>query len=220
MKPVVSRPAWKRGCAISADRNADIVAEAADVEGVERLAHGGDRGRPVVAIGHELGDHRIVEHADLGAFIDAAVDAHRRPFRRLAVAHQAAGRGQEVAQRVLGIDPRLDRPAVQLHVGLLELAASRRRRRGSSARPGRDRSPSRSPDARPAGACSFRGNRSCACASTMNSTVPADLYCTALASATACSPIALRVFSSRNGLGASSITFWWRRWIEHSRSPR
>jgi len=31
-------------------------------------------------------------------------------------------------------------------------------------------------------------------------------------------PSALRVASSRNGLGASSITFWWRRWIEHSRS--
>ena len=45
-------------------------------------------------------------------------------------------------------------------------------------------------------------------------------YHTALANATASSPIALRVFSSRNGDGASSITFWWRRWIEHSRSLR
>ena len=43
---------------------------------------------------------------------------------------------------------------------------------------------------------------------------------TAFASATACSPIALRVASLMKGDGASSITFWWRRWMEHSRSFR
>ena len=43
---------------------------------------------------------------------------------------------------------------------------------------------------------------------------------TALASATACSPMALRVSSLMKGDGASSMTFWWRRWIEHSRSFR
>ena len=32
--------------------------------------------------------------------------------------------------------------------------------------------------------------------------------------------MALRVASSRKGLGASSITFWWRRWMEHSRSHK
>ena len=41
----------------------------------------------------------------------------------------------------------------------------------------------------------------------MNSTVPALVYPTALARAQACSPIALRVESSRNGEGASSTTF-------------
>ena len=56
--------------------------------------------------------------------------------------------------------------------------------------------------------------------STINSTVPADAYPTALANAQDCSPIALRVASSKNGLGASSTTFWFRRWIEHSRSFR
>ena len=40
------------------------------------------------------------------------------------------------------------------------------------------------------------------------------------ASATLCSPIALRIAGVTNGLGASSTTFWWRRWIEHSRSLR
>ncbi len=32
--------------------------------------------------------------------------------------------------------------------------------------------------------------------------------------------MAARVSGSRNGLGASSITFWLRLWMEHSRSPR
>ncbi len=32
--------------------------------------------------------------------------------------------------------------------------------------------------------------------------------------------MAVRVAASRKGEGASSITFWFRRWIEHSRSFR
>ena len=36
----------------------------------------------------------------------------------------------------------------------------------------------------------------------------------------AASPIRARVASSSRALGASSITFWWRRCSEHSRSPR
>jgi hypothetical protein len=32
--------------------------------------------------------------------------------------------------------------------------------------------------------------------------------------------MALRVASLMKGDGASSITFWWRRWMEHSRSFR
>ena len=56
--------------------------------------------------------------------------------------------------------------------------------------------------------------------STINSTVPALEYPTAFANLQACSPISLRVFSSRKELGASSTTFWFLRWIEHSRSPK
>ena len=40
------------------------------------------------------------------------------------------------------------------------------------------------------------------------------------AAATAASPIAVRRAGSMFGAGASSITFWWRRWIEQSRSNR
>jgi hypothetical protein len=56
--------------------------------------------------------------------------------------------------------------------------------------------------------------------STMNSTVPALVVAHRLGQREACSPIALRVSGSRKGDGASSMTFWLRRWIEHSRSPR
>lgn len=54
----------------------------------------------------------------------------------------------------------------------------------------------------------------------MNSTVPAPRYPHERAACTAASPIAARVASSRSTLGASSMIFWWRRWSEHSRSPR
>ena len=82
-------------------------------------------------VGHELGDHRIVVQRNLAAFVDAGVVAHRDAagalLRRRPVSHQAADRRQEVARRVLGIDPRLDRPARELHVGLLELELLARR---------------------------------------------------------------------------------------------
>ncbi len=55
---------------------------------------------------------------------------------------------------------------------------------------------------------------------TMNSTVPAPTYPQERAAWTAASPMAARVFSSSRTEGASSMIFWWRRWSEHSRSPR
>ena len=50
--------------------------------------------------------------------------------------------------------------------------------------------------------------------------VPAFTYWTAAAASTAVRPIRRRSFSVMTGEGASSMIFWWRRWIEHSRSPR
>ena len=57
-------------------------------------------------------------------------------------------------------------------------------------------------------------------ASSRNSTVPAPTYSTARAAATAAAPIRARNSALTAGEGASSRTFWCRRWIEHSRSPR
>ena len=50
--------------------------------------------------------------------------------------------------------------------------------------------------------------------------VPAFTYCTAAAASTAVRPIRRRSFSVTTRRRASSMSFWCRRWIEHSRSPR
>ncbi len=57
-------------------------------------------------------------------------------------------------------------------------------------------------------------------ASIRNSNVPALVYCTSRAASTTVFPSLRRTFSDSAIDGASSISFWWRRWIEHSRSPR
>ena len=56
--------------------------------------------------------------------------------------------------------------------------------------------------------------------SAMNSMVPAPTYSTAFAARIAAQHNSSRVASSIPGAGASSITFWWRRWSEQSRSNR
>jgi hypothetical protein len=50
--------------------------------------------------------------------------------------------------------------------------------------------------------------------------VPAFTYCTERAASTAVCPMRRRSFSPTTVDGASSMIFWWRRWMEHSRSPR
>ena len=95
------------------------------------MLHAGDikliqsAGQPVdrrVAVGtrdDEFGDQRVVIDADLGPFEDPGVEADAFPARR-PVPHEAADRGQKIACRVLGIDPRLDGPAGELHILLGE----------------------------------------------------------------------------------------------------
>jgi hypothetical protein len=53
----------------------------------------------------------------------------------------------------------------------------------------------------------------------MNSTVPAPAYPIARAAFAAASHSRARRSGPTAGDGASSTIFWWRRWIEHSRSP-
>jgi hypothetical protein len=85
----------------------------------------------VSAVRDQLGDHRVVPDRDLAALVDAGVVAHRdaaaTALLRRPVGRQPSGRRQEVARRVLGIDAALDRPAGELHVGLLQLQRLARR---------------------------------------------------------------------------------------------
>src|SRR3954471_14219711 len=54
----------------------------------------------------------------------------------------------------------------------------------------------------------------------MPSIVPAPTSSTALAASVPILPIRARIASSTAGAGDSSMSFWWRRWTEQSRSPR
>ena len=86
--------------------------QAADLELVERPQHPHSGVLAVDAVDDQLGDHRVVETADLGAGDDSRVDAHAGAGR-LAVGGDPARRGQEAARHVLGVDPALDRVAAQ-----------------------------------------------------------------------------------------------------------
>ena len=115
---------------------------ALDHELVERAQHAQARALAIAVPDAELGDQRVVEADDLVALLDARVDAHARPGR-LAVAHDAPGRGPEARARVLGVDAALERVAAQLDVGLARSAAARRRRSRSARARGRSRSRAR-----------------------------------------------------------------------------
>ena len=55
-----------------------VVADAFDLKTVQRHAHCLDRLRAGRGPGAQLGDHRVVIHADLAALINAGIVAHRR----------------------------------------------------------------------------------------------------------------------------------------------
>ncbi len=71
-------------------------------------------------MGHELGDHRIVVDRDLAALLHAGVvadgDAVDAALDRRAVFYQPPDRGQEIAERIFGIDPQFHRPSGQRDV--------------------------------------------------------------------------------------------------------
>ena len=164
MKPVDSLPARQRGCAISADRNGMLWRMPSMTKASSASACASIACRARRRMRDELGDHRIVVERNLAAFVDAGVVAHGdavdAALGRRAIARQPPGRGQEIAIRVLGIDAAFHRPAVELHVALLD----RQLLAGGDADHLLDQIDAgdrvRSPDARPAAACSSRGRRS------------------------------------------------------------
>ena len=77
--------------------------------------------------GDQLGDHRVVEHADLAAVVDTIVDAETArssasllELLRRPVADQPPGGRKEAAVGVFSIDAGFDRPAVDADVLLFE----------------------------------------------------------------------------------------------------
>ena len=99
----------------------DVGRHAADHERVQRVAHAPDRLVARRTVRDQLGDHRIVVHRDLAALVHAGVHPHHpRHLGRRDVFHQPPDRGQEAAERILGVDAALDRPPGELEVLLRE----------------------------------------------------------------------------------------------------
>ncbi|MBK7974007.1 MAG: hypothetical protein IPK07_12275 [Deltaproteobacteria bacterium] len=90
----------------------------------ERAFDAGERLRPVVPPRHDLGEHRVELRRDRITLRDAAVDPEPRPGRH-PERRDRTRRHREVARRVLGVEPHLDRVAA--HLGRLpgELQAAR-----------------------------------------------------------------------------------------------
>jgi len=68
-------------------------------------------------VGDHLGEHRVEAGSHDRAGLDARVPAHRRRGRRREGGERARG-GQEVARRVLGVEPHLDRRSLEADVVL------------------------------------------------------------------------------------------------------
>ena len=180
-----------------------------------------ERRRAVRAVGDHLGEHRVVVRGRPPCPPRRRCRRASPPgWRRQATIRPLEGR--KPLRRVLGVDARLDRVAVR---------AARPPGASGSGSPAATRSCSStrsSPVTASVTGCSTcrrafisrKKNSDGSSAAAMNSTVPASDVAAARASATAAAPIRARSSASTTGEGASSITFWWRRWRLHSRSPR
>ena len=185
--------------------------QASDLGLRERLREPVDRRVPRRAVGDQLGDQRVVPRADLVALLDARVDADagRQPQPL-----DPAGLGQE-RERILRVEAHLDRMAVRrsglselaalgdpdlvgdevaaghgLGYGVLDLDAGVELQEEEP--PAADQELGRA-GASVADRAGEPGSRRRRGRSRSSGSVPGD--------------------------GDSSSTFWWRRWIEHSRSP-
>ena len=98
----------ERGTRDEARQELDVVRHADDAVLRQRLQHARQRELARLVPHDELGDHRIVVRRDLVALLDAGVDAHVQRFRRRREMHELAGRRQEAAIGILGVDARLD----------------------------------------------------------------------------------------------------------------
>jgi hypothetical protein len=203
-----------------------LVVDPAIRHGVEGLAQQGQRGGTVGGMGDQLGDHRVIPGGDLVTLADPRIHPHGAALesggRGKGEVGEPAGRRQEAALGILGIEPGLDGMAVDPQVALGEgqgFAGRDAQLQFDEIKAG-DRLGNRMFDlqarvhlhepetvlAQRAGAVGDELDRARA--------PVAD----ARAAWTAASVIAARTGSVMPGAGASSITFWWRRCSEQSRS--
>ena len=93
---------------------------AGDLIFAKRGTQASQRGSPIAVPDNQLGDHRIIVHADFIAGLHTAVDAHLRIGLRFPQMFQKPAGGQKPARRILGIDARLDGMAVDSDLPLVE----------------------------------------------------------------------------------------------------
>ena len=101
-----------------------VLAKTLDMEVFKRAAHHIDGTVAGPGPCRELRDHRVIEHGDLVALADAGVIAHLAAgdltlLRRI-IPNQTSDGGQKAAIGILGVDPALHGPTVNLEVALLE----------------------------------------------------------------------------------------------------
>ena len=100
----------------------NIVANAFNREGIKRFGLAFNRLDARWPVCDELGDHRIIIHRDLPAFLDTRIIAHgdgaELPLCRWAIGGEAANRGHEIAGWIFGINAAFHRPTVQFDVAL------------------------------------------------------------------------------------------------------
>ena len=164
----------------------------------------------------QLGEHRVVVAGDLAAFGHARVDPDEGAAR-LPVAGDPARARQEVAAGILRVDPALDRVAARLGLEVERLA---------------HRDPQLQRHEVEAGDHLRHGVLHLQAGVHLQEVEGAVLVDDALDRAgvdvaglarqrrSRPRRTASRIASSITGTGVSSISFWWRRWTEQSRSPR
>ncbi len=111
MRPVSSAAVAKASCAITRRRKARWWRNRRSrIPPAPRRAAAAPSA--ILAVHHQLGDHRIVVRRDLVAAAHPGVDAHAGVRRRGAQVDEGPDRRQEAALGILGVDARLDRMAV------------------------------------------------------------------------------------------------------------
>src|SRR5208283_3413879 len=99
----------------------EVRRDAANDEAVQCVVHPGDGLVAGAAVGDQLGNHGIIMDGYLITLENARIDPDSAGVLvRRHEADEAAGGGQEVAERVLGVDPALDRPALAADLLLSE----------------------------------------------------------------------------------------------------